>query len=59
MLGGVAVAAMGLGILGRELPVVRVLVAGLTLLRGALESRRIFRRGFMTISANDGAMRAQ
>ena len=50
---------MGLGILGRELPVVRVLVAGLTLRRSAFESRRIFRRGFMTVSANDSAMRAQ
>ena len=38
VLGGVAVAAMGLRILGRELPVVRVLVASLALLRSALES---------------------
>jgi len=59
VLGGVAVAAMRLRILGRELPVVRVLVASLALLRGALESRRIFFRGLVTIAANHGAMRAQ
>ena len=59
MLGGVAVAAVGLRVLGRELPVVRILVTGLTLLRSALESRGVFRRGFMAIAANDRAMRAQ
>jgi hypothetical protein len=38
VLGGVAVSAMGLRVLGRELPVVRVPVACLALLRSALES---------------------
>jgi len=55
----VAVAAVGPGILGHELPVVRVVVASFALLRGALESRGIIRRRLVTIAANDGAMRAQ
>ena len=59
MLSGVAVPAMGFGVLGRKLPVVRVLVAGFALLRCSLESRRIFRRGLVTIAANDGAVRSK
>ena len=58
-LGRVTIATMRLGVLGCELPVVRVLVACLALLRRAPKSRGVFRRGFMTIGANDGAVGAQ
>lgn len=59
MLGGVAVAAMGLGILRRELPVVRVTVACLALLGSTFESRCVFRRGFVTFCAEHCAVRTQ
>jgi len=52
----VAIAAMGFGVLDHELAVVRVLMAGLALLRCSLESRSVFRCGLMAIAANDRAV---
>ena len=58
MLVVVAVAAMGLGVLGRELPIVRIGMACLALLRSPLESRGVFRRCLVTFAASDGAVRS-
>jgi len=49
---------MGLGVLGRELPVVRIGVARFALLWSALESRCVFGGGLVTFATNNGTMRA-
>ena len=57
-LGIVAIGAVSLAILGDKLGIVSVLVASLTLLWRALESRFVIGGGLVAITAGDGAMRA-
>ena len=55
-LGIVAIAAMGLAVLGNELRIVGVVVTSLTLLRSAFEARFVTASGLVAIAADDGAM---
>ena len=54
----VAIGAVGLGILGDKLAVVNVIVASLTLLWCALESRFVSGGGFVAVAADHRSMRA-
>lgn len=52
----VAIAAMGLAVLGEELTVVGIVVAGFALLRSSLETRFVTGSGFMAFTAGDGTV---